>query len=67
MSLSQRLHSQLEKKMEGQFNDVEQLQNVIRQLKLLSKSQTTLLKVRTFFPSICHTLYLCFLMSGLFE
>jgi len=44
MSLSQRLHSQLEKKMEGQFNDVEQLQNVIRQLKLLSKSQTTLLK-----------------------
>ncbi len=59
MSLSQRLHSQLEKKMEGQFNDVEQLQNVIRQLKLLSKSQTTLLKVRTFsFTTIFVALYI---------
>jgi hypothetical protein len=46
MSLSQRLHNQHEKKMEVQSNDVEQLQNLVRQLKLLSKSQTALLKVQ---------------------
>jgi hypothetical protein len=48
MSLSQRLHNQHEKKMEVQSNDVEQLQNLVRQLKLLSKSQTALLKVEMF-------------------
>jgi hypothetical protein len=45
MSLSHRLHSQFEKKMDNHAHDVEQLQNVIKQLKLLSKSQTALLKV----------------------
>jgi hypothetical protein len=45
MSLSQRL----QRKPDG-VSDVEHYETVIRQLKLLSKSQTALLKVTNAFP-----------------
>jgi hypothetical protein len=66
MSLSQRLHNQHEKKMEVQSNDVEQLQNLVRQLKLLSKSQTALLKVQILSRLISPFFFDQFSSLGLF-